>query len=67
MGRKLNSYVYVDGKGYGPDDDVPAEVAKRIDNPDVWVDDEQRDSDEQAGEQSPEPGPTSQAIRQGRR
>jgi hypothetical protein len=50
---------------------VPAEVAKRIDNPDVWVDDEQRDSDEQAaeqaGEQSPEPGPTSQSIRQGRR
>lgn len=35
--RKLAVYVHVDGKQYGPDDTVPAEVAKKIDNPDVWA------------------------------
>lgn len=40
-GRKLVSTVYVheeDGtyKVYGPDDDVPADVAKRINNPKAW-------------------------------
>lgn len=42
MTRKLATTVYVhneDGTStaYGPDDTVPAEVAKKIDNPDVWV------------------------------
>lgn len=36
MGRKLNTYVHVDGVAYGPDDDVPAEVAERITAPGVW-------------------------------
>jgi hypothetical protein len=36
MARKLNTHVHVDGKVYGPDDDVPADVAKQITNPDVW-------------------------------
>lgn len=33
---KLRTYVHVGGKVYGPGDDVPAEVAKKITNPDVW-------------------------------
>lgn len=36
MAKKLKTYVHVDGAAYGPDDDVPAEVAKKITNPDVW-------------------------------
>ncbi len=34
--KKLNTYVHVDGVQYGPDDTVPADVAKKIENPDVW-------------------------------
>lgn len=30
MARRLRTYVHVDGVPYGPDDEVPAEVAKRI-------------------------------------
>jgi hypothetical protein len=30
MARRLHSYVHVDGVAYGPDDEVPAEVANRI-------------------------------------
>lgn len=37
MVGKLAVYVHVDGKQYGPTDTVPADVAKRIDNPDVWA------------------------------
>lgn len=38
---RLNTYVHVaDDRGvyqqYGPDDDLPADVIKRITNPDVW-------------------------------
>lgn len=36
--RKLRTNVAVDGTWYGPDSDVPAEVAKRITNPKVWSD-----------------------------
>lgn len=36
MARKLNTYVHVEGEAYGPDDEVPADVAKQITNPDVW-------------------------------
>ena len=36
-GKKLAVYVSVDGKQYGPDDTVPAEVAKQITNPDAWA------------------------------
>ncbi len=43
--KKLNTYVHVDGVQYGPDDDVPAEVAKKIDNPDVWGESEVTDLD----------------------
>lgn len=44
MGKKLNTHVWVDGTWYGPDDDVPAEVAKQIDNPKVWESDEDADA-----------------------
>lgn len=37
MGRRLSTYVHVDGQVYGPGVDVPDEVAERITNPDVWV------------------------------
>ncbi len=43
-GKKLAVYVTVDGQQYGPDSDVPAEVAKKIDNPDVWAQAEKSDS-----------------------
>lgn len=33
---KLKIYVHVDGKQYGPDDDLPSEVTEKITNPDVW-------------------------------
>lgn len=36
MGRRLTTYVHVDGRAWGPSDEVPAEVAERITNPDVW-------------------------------
>ena len=55
MGRKLATYVHVhteDGansKVFGPDDDVPADVAKLITNPKAWA-----DSDENADERSAE-------------
>lgn len=37
MPKKLASYVHVDGKPYGPDDDIPPEVADRITTPGAWV------------------------------
>ncbi len=49
MTRKLNTYVHVDGVPYGPDDDVPAEVAEKITAPGVWADEEPAE----------QPGPTS--------
>ncbi len=36
--RKLVAYVHVDGKVYGPGDDVPAKVAEAITNPKAWAD-----------------------------
>ena len=40
MARKLSSFVDVDGVWYGPDDKVPAAVAKRITNPKAWAEDD---------------------------
>jgi hypothetical protein len=37
-GRQLVAHVYVDGEVYGPGDDVPASVAKKITNPNAWSD-----------------------------
>lgn len=36
--KKLATYVHVDGVAYGPDSDVPADVAKQITNPKAWAD-----------------------------
>ncbi len=36
MPNKLNVWVHVGEKRYGPDDDVPQEIADQIVNPDVW-------------------------------
>lgn len=36
--RRLATYVYVDGVAYGPESDLPAEVAKVITNPKAWED-----------------------------
>lgn len=38
--KKLARYVTVAGTTYGPDDDVPSDVAKQIDNPKAF---EERD------------------------
>lgn len=57
MGRRLNTYVHVDGQAYGPGSDVPAEVAERITNPDVW-----EGSDEQ---EPPAPAKTRSARAKG--
>ncbi|WP_405911362.1 hypothetical protein OG529_04390 [Streptomyces longwoodensis] len=46
--RRLIGYVHVDGDRYGPDDQVPAEVAKRIGDH-AWT-----DSGEVRGEDGPE-------------
>lgn len=35
--KELAAFVYVDGQVYGPGDDVPADVAKQITNPDAWA------------------------------
>jgi hypothetical protein len=40
MGKKLARYVNVDGATYGPDDDVPADIAEQITNPKAWEADE---------------------------
>ena len=37
MARRLRGYVHVDGKAYGPGDDVPAEVADLI-GAHAWAD-----------------------------
>ncbi|MCM6778036.1 hypothetical protein NDR87_30925 [Nocardia sp. CDC159] len=57
--RKLNTYVHVhDGEGntrvFGPDDDVPADMAKLITNPAVWQSnkDDQADDEDEAGSRS---------------
>lgn len=41
MAKELIANVYVDGVLYGPDGEKPsAEVAKQIDNPNAWSEDE---------------------------
>jgi hypothetical protein len=37
MARKLATRVAINGKWYGPDDDVPDDVAEKITNPKVWA------------------------------
>ncbi|OJY47606.1 hypothetical protein [Pseudonocardia sp. 73-21] len=42
MGRRLSTYVHVDNVAYGPEDEVPAEVAERITAPGVWADEPEK-------------------------
>lgn len=37
VSKKLAAFVQVDGVVYGPDDSVPADVAKKITNPKAWA------------------------------
>src|SRR5688500_7344317 len=53
--RRLTGTVYLpateegeEARVYGPDDDVPAEDAKRITNPHAWTEDEDDDEDDNA-------------------
>lgn len=48
MARRLNTFVHVDGVAYGPEDDIPAAVAKKITAPDVWADDQGAEESETA-------------------
>ncbi|MFF7171094.1 hypothetical protein [Streptomyces pseudovenezuelae] len=48
MTRRLKTFVHVGGNAYGPDDEVPAEVAERIGDH-AWQDDS-----EAPGEDEPE-------------
>ncbi|HEX8632236.1 MAG TPA: hypothetical protein VF755_29105 [Catenuloplanes sp.] len=34
--RRLAAWVIVDGQAYGPDHDLPADIAARITNPNAW-------------------------------
>ncbi len=43
--KKLTTYVHVNGSVYGPDDDVPADVAKQIENPKAWAKDDDKSSE----------------------
>lgn len=51
MGRRLTTHVHLDGNVWGPGVDIPADVADRITNPDVW------DTPAQAGVDAEEPKP----------
>ncbi|MFG2468722.1 hypothetical protein ACGFXB_25150 [Streptomyces canus] len=44
-GRRLKTFVHVGGTAYGPDDDVPAEVAEQIGDH-AWADDSDESGDE---------------------
>ncbi|SFK73178.1 hypothetical protein [Streptomyces pini] len=52
MARRLRSYVHVDGTAYGPDSEVPAEVAKRIGDH-AWEGTSADDSDGDGGGPGP--------------
>ncbi|MFD9212088.1 hypothetical protein ACFVY9_03010 [Streptomyces sp. NPDC059544] len=61
MARRLNAFVTVDGEWYGPDSEVPAEVASRI-GAHAWEDGDQGDGepaevgfDDPSAQQSPTP------------
>ncbi|MEU1761300.1 hypothetical protein [Micromonospora sp. NPDC005652] len=56
-GPRLAGRVYAGGQWYGPDDEVPADVARRIDNPKAWeggkmptFDDGEADGDDEPAE-----------------
>jgi hypothetical protein len=52
MTRRLIAYVHVDGVAYGPDDEVPAAVAKRI-GAHAWADGDSTEAPTPTGEDVP--------------
>lgn len=58
MARKLNTVVYVDNKPYGPGD-VSARIAKKITNPNVWVNDDEDQAPAPASPPAPPADPPS--------
>ena len=40
MARRLTMHVYVEDVAYGPDSVIPEEIAARITNPKVWVEED---------------------------
>lgn len=58
---KLTSYVYVDGRYWGPDDDVPAEVAKQITNESAWEDGDAPANDDGGTSDGGDDGPSKPA------
>jgi len=58
MGRRLAAYTSVDGVWYGPDSDVPDDVASRITNPKAWAD---AAADPVTDEPDPAPGDDGEA------
>lgn len=43
--KKLATFVHVDGVEYGPESDVPADVAKKIENPKAWESEDSKAAD----------------------
>lgn len=69
MARRLNTFVYVEGVAYGPDSEVPDEVAERITAPGVWADEapatEGVKAPEDEGEKKPEKSPARRPVGKG--
>jgi hypothetical protein len=47
MGKRLVTHVAVGGVVYGPEDDVPADVAELITNPKAWGEDPPANGDDE--------------------
>lgn len=62
-GRRLASFVHVGGQVYGPDSDVPDEVAALVTNPKAWAGPVKA----QSPEPEPEPGPEPSQARRTRK
>lgn len=55
-GRKLVTFVHVDGVQYGPESDIADDIAKQITNESVWADESHED-------ESPKPAKKAAAKR----
>lgn len=55
MSGRLNTFVHVDGVAYGPEDEIPDEVARTITAPGVWA--EEPAEPKHAAKQPAEPKP----------
>lgn len=60
---KLNTYVTVDGRRYGPEDgNLPADVVRQISNPDVWQGQMPDDAGSDVPEQTGRPVPAAATV-----